>query len=172
MRGAAPSFGNWLRETIRMFSLITSLLRPYRASLAAILVAMLAQTAMSVAAPWPLKVVLDNVVGVHHLPPRVAAFLQPFLSEGNKMSIAAVAAIATVLIALLGAIASYLGNYYTTSVGQWVANDLRMRTYHHLQQLSLRYYNEHDTGTLLSTITRGSTDDPGVRFLFHAGDTG
>ncbi|HKN24963.1 MAG TPA: ABC transporter ATP-binding protein [Candidatus Acidoferrum sp.] len=136
-----------------MFSLITSLLRPYRGSLAAILAAMLVQTAMSVAAPWPLKVVLDNVVGVHHLPPRAAAFLQPFLSEGNKMSIAAVAAIATVLIALLGAIASYLGNYYTTSVGQWVANDLRMRTYHHLQQLSLRYYNEHDTGTLLSTIT-------------------
>src|SRR5208283_1900510 len=136
-----------------MFSLITSLLRPYRATLAAILAAMLAQTAMSVAAPWPLKIVLDNVVGMHHLPPRVAAFLQPFLSEGNKMSIAAVAAIATVVIALLGAIASYIGNYYTTSVGQWVANDLRMRTYHHLQQLSLRYYNEHDTGTLLSTIT-------------------
>jgi len=148
-----PSFGNWFQETTRMFSLITSLLRPYRGSLAAILAAMLVQTAMSVAAPWPLKVVLDNVVGVHHLPPRAAAFLQPFLSEGNKMSIAAVAAIATVLIALLGAIASYLGNYYTTSVGQWVANDLRMRTYHHLQQLSLRYYNEHDTGTLLSTIT-------------------
>lgn len=136
-----------------MFSLITSLLRPYRGSLAAILAAMLAQTAMSVAAPWPLKVVLDNVVGAHHLPPGVAAFLQPFLSEGNNMSIAAAAAIATAVIALLGAIASYIGNYYTTSVGQWVANDLRMRTYHHLQQLSLRYYNEHDTGTLLSTIT-------------------
>jgi subfamily B ATP-binding cassette protein MsbA len=34
-----------------------------------------------------------------------------------------------------------------------VANDLRLRTYHHLQQLSLKYYSGHDTGTLLSTIT-------------------
>jgi ABC-type multidrug transport system fused ATPase/permease subunit len=136
-----------------MFSLIASLLRPYRWNLAAILAAMLMQTAMSVAAPWPLKVILDNVVGVHHLPPRIAALLQPFLSEGNKMSIAVAAAIATIVIALLGAIASYVGNYYTTSVGQWVANDLRMRTYHHLQQLSLRYYSEHETGSLLSTIT-------------------
>jgi ABC-type multidrug transport system fused ATPase/permease subunit len=58
-----------------------------------------------------------------------------------------------VLIAVLGAIASYIANYYTTSVGQWVANDLRLRTYHHLQQLSLRYYDSHQTGTLLSTIT-------------------
>jgi hypothetical protein len=38
--------------------------------------------------------------------------------------------------------------------GPWVANDLRMRTYHHLQQLSLNYYDKHETGTLLSTITR------------------
>ena len=136
-----------------MLSLITSLLRPYRGSLLAILVAMLVQTAMSVAAPWPLKVVLDNVVGTHHLPARVAAFLNPFLSQSNKMSIAVVAAVVTVVIALIGAIASYVGNYYTTSVGQWVANDLRLRTYQHLQQLSLRYYSEHETGSLLSTIT-------------------
>jgi ABC-type multidrug transport system fused ATPase/permease subunit len=136
-----------------MLSLIISLLRPYRWNLGAILVAMVVQTAMSVAAPWPLKIVLDNVVGVHHLPLRVVAILHPFLSEANKMSIAVAAAVATIVIALLGAIASYVANYYTTSVGQWVANDLRMRTYHHLQQLSLRYYSEHDTGTLLSTIT-------------------
>jgi len=136
-----------------MLPLILSLLKPYRVWLAAILAAMLVQTAMSVAAPWPLKIVLDNVVGVHHLPPRVVEILRPFLSEADKMRIAAAAAIATIAIALLGALASYVGNYYTTSVGQWVANDLRMRTYHHLQQLSLRYYSEHETGSLLSTIT-------------------
>jgi ABC-type multidrug transport system fused ATPase/permease subunit len=136
-----------------MYALITSLLRPYRGSLAAILGAMMVQMAMSVAAPWPLKVVLDNVVGTHHLPARLAAMLEPFLNQSNKMSIAVAAAVATIVIALLGAIASYVGNYYTTSVGQWVANDLRMRTYHHLQQLSLRYYSEHQTGSLLSTIT-------------------
>jgi ABC-type multidrug transport system fused ATPase/permease subunit len=136
-----------------MFPLIVSLLRPYRSSLAAIFLAMLVQMIMSVASPWPLKVILDNVVGTHHLPQRIASLLQPFLSESNKMSIAAAAAIATIAIALAGAVASYVGNYYTTSVGQWVANDLRLRTYHHLQQLSLRYYSEHQTGSLLSTIT-------------------
>ena len=136
-----------------MFPLIASLLRPYRSNLAAILGAMLVQMTMSVASPWPLKIVLDNVVGTHHLPPRLASLLEPFLTESNKMSIAATAAMATIVIAVIGAIASYIGNYYTTSVGQWVANDLRLRTYHHLQQLSLRYYSEHQTGTLLSTIT-------------------
>jgi ABC-type multidrug transport system fused ATPase/permease subunit len=54
---------------------------------------------------------------------------------------------------LWGALASYVANYYTESVGQWVANDLRMRTYHHLQRLSLSYYDQQRTGALLSTIT-------------------
>jgi subfamily B ATP-binding cassette protein MsbA len=136
-----------------MSSLIWSLLKPYRGSLVIILVAMLVQTAMSVAAPWPLKIILDNVVGEHKLTPWLDDFLRPFMRSGTKMQIAAAAAIATVLIALLGAAASYLANYYTTSVGQWVGNDLRLRTYHHLQQLSLNYYNTHEMGTLLSTIT-------------------
>ena len=58
-----------------------------------------------------------------------------------------------VLIAIVGAIASYIDNYYTESVGQWVAHDLRMRLYQHLQRLSLRYYSTHETGTILSTLT-------------------
>ena len=61
--------------------------------------------------------------------------------------------LAVILIAILNAVASYVANYFTESVGQWVANDLRMRTYHHLQYLSLRYYDTHQSGVLLSTIT-------------------
>jgi ABC-type multidrug transport system fused ATPase/permease subunit len=138
---------------IRLLRLIRSLVRPYRGTLLIILVAMLVQTAMSVAGPWPLKIILDDVIGSHKLSPWLADFLHPVLSGGSKMQIAAAAAIAVVIIAVLGAIASYIANYYTTSVGQWVANDLRLRTYHHLQQLSLSYYDSHQTGALLSTIT-------------------
>ncbi len=136
-----------------MFRLIKSLVRPYWSSLAIILAGMLVQTAASVAGPWPLKIVLDNVVGSHKLPPWLDHVLQPLLSGTGKMQIAAAAAMAIVLIAVIGAIASYFANYYTTSVGQWVANDLRMRSYHHLQQLSLSYYDTHETGALLSTVT-------------------
>ena len=114
---------------------------------------MLVQTAMGVAAPWPLKVVVDNVVGAHKLPHSVDDLVRPFTHGGDGMRLAAVAAIATVIIALFGALASYVASYYTTSVGQWVANDLRLRTYHHLHQLSLHYYDTHETGTVLSTIT-------------------
>jgi ABC-type multidrug transport system fused ATPase/permease subunit len=114
---------------------------------------MIVQTAMSVAGPWPLKIILDNVVGTHKLSPHLTYLLGPLVRGAGKMTIAPVAALAAVVIAVIGAAASYGANYYTTSVGQWVANDLRIRTYHHLQPLSLSYYDRHETGSLLSTIT-------------------
>jgi subfamily B ATP-binding cassette protein MsbA len=114
---------------------------------------MLVQTVMSLAAPWPLKIVLDNVVGSHKLPLWLDDVLKPVLAGSSKMEIASAAAIMVVVIALVGALASYIANYYTESVGQWVANDLRMRTYHHLERLSLGYFDSHRTGALLSTIT-------------------
>ncbi len=136
-----------------MYRLIRSLVRPYRGSLAIILAAMLLQTAASVAGPWPLKIVLDNVVGSHKLPHWLHQLLQPLLSGTAKMQIAAAAGLTVVLIAIVGAVASYIANYYTTSVGQWIANDLRMRTYQHLQRLSFSFYDTHKTAVLLSTIT-------------------
>jgi ABC-type multidrug transport system fused ATPase/permease subunit len=138
-----------------MVRLIRELVRPYRGTLAVILLVMLVETVMSLAGPWPLKVILDSVVGNHHLPDWLERMVgSPVAMAANgKMHIAALAALAAVLIAVLGALASYVDNYYTESVGQWVAHDLRMRTYHHLQRLSLAYYDSHETGTLLSTIT-------------------
>jgi ABC-type multidrug transport system fused ATPase/permease subunit len=136
-----------------LLRLVRELIRPYRGSLCVILAAMLVQTMMSLAAPWPLKVVLDNVVGSHKLPTWLSHLLITLLKGDSKMSIAVGAAIAVVCIAALGALASYIANYYTESVGQWVANDLRLRTYQHLQHLSLSYYDQQRTGALLSTIT-------------------
>lgn len=136
-----------------MLRLIRSLVRPYWGTLSIIFVAMLVQTAMSIASPWPLKIILDNVVGSHKLAPWLHDLLRPVMDGTSKMQIATAAAISVVAIAVLGAIASYVASYYTTSVGQWVANDLRLRTYHHLQHLSLSYYDTHQSGNLLSTIT-------------------
>jgi ABC-type multidrug transport system fused ATPase/permease subunit len=132
--------------------LLRDLLRPRRRTIAALLVAMLIQMATSLALPWPLKVVLDNVVGSHPAP-RWIAWLLPVLGGHGKPQIAAAAGIATVLIAVVAGIAMYIQSYLTESLGQCVGNDLRVRLYHHLQELSLAYYDTTRTGTILSTLT-------------------
>jgi subfamily B ATP-binding cassette protein MsbA len=133
--------------------LISELLRPYRWLVVAVIALMLMQTAMSLAAPWPLKIVLDNVVGHHPMPQWMTDALVSVFGKAGKMHIAALAGVMTVVIAAIAGLATYLVNYLTETVGQWVANDLRLRTYHHLQQLSLSYHDTHQVGPILSTIT-------------------
>jgi ABC-type multidrug transport system fused ATPase/permease subunit len=143
-----------------MVRLIRDLLRPYRRVLALVLAMMLVQTAMTLAAPWPLKIVIDYVViNPKSLPQWMAHWLLPIVGGESsslttvRLRTALLAGIITLVIAVVSGIASYVANYFTESVGQWVANDLRMRTYHHLHRLSLSYYDSHQVGTILSTIT-------------------
>jgi ABC-type multidrug transport system fused ATPase/permease subunit len=135
-----------------MFALIRELVRPYTGGLAIVFVAMLIETAMSLASPWPLKVVIDSVLGSHPLPEWLRG-LKDISVGDSKAGLALLAGVGVVLIAVVGAIASYIDNYYTESVGQWVANDLRIRIYDHLQRMSLSYFDKEQTGTMLSTIT-------------------
>jgi ABC-type multidrug transport system fused ATPase/permease subunit len=135
-----------------MFSLIRELVRPYAGWLVIVFIAMLVETAMSLASPWPLKVVIDSVLGSHPLPDWLHG-LQSLPIGDSKLGLALLAGIGVALIAVIGAIATYIDNYYTESVGQWVANDLRIRIYDHLQRLSLSYFDKQQTGTMLSTIT-------------------
>ena len=135
-----------------MFRFVLGLVQPYRKWLVVVFIAMLIETAMSIAAPWPLKIILDNVVGKHKLP-EFLTWLRDFSSGEHTLALAGVAALAVIAIAAVGAVASYIDNYYTESVAQYVARDLRGRLYHHLQRLSLTYYDNHQIGNMVSTIT-------------------
>ena len=143
--------------------LFQHVLRPYRWPLTFAFVAMIFETLASLAEPWPLKIVLDSVIG-HHPLPRIFAGLHEVLGR-HKGGTIAVAAIATVAIALVSSVASYFDSYLTTSVGQYIAHDLRRKVYHHLQRLSLSYYDHHKLGNILSTIT---DDIDNVQSFFSA----
>ena len=135
-----------------MSRLVFDLIRPYRARLTIVFMAMLVEIATGLAAPWPLKLVIDDALGNHHLP-HWLEWAHDYGFGKHTLGVALFAGVATLAIAVVGAIASYIDNYYTTSVGQWVANDLRLRIYEHLHRLSLRYYDHARIGTLVSTIT-------------------
>jgi ABC-type multidrug transport system fused ATPase/permease subunit len=148
-----------------MAGLLADLARPYRGWLVIILVAMLVETITGLAGPWPLKVVIDYAVGGRAGPTWMVRLLGSVPAADGAL--AALAAVSMVLIAVLGGLASYVDNYYTESVGQWVANDLRMRVYDHLERLSFNYYDTHQTGVLLSTMT----DDVSTVQAFVSSDT-
>jgi ABC-type multidrug transport system fused ATPase/permease subunit len=114
---------------------------------------MLVETLMSLAAPWPLKIVLDNVLGGRRLSPSMNGFLHAVLGKSGREQTAVMAAIGVIAIAIIGAAAYYFESYITETVAQGIAHGLRMRTYHHLQRLSLSYYDKTRVGASLSTLT-------------------
>jgi len=133
-----------------MLRFSAGLIRPYLKWLLIVAGAMVIEIAMGLAAPWPLKIVLDSVFGETPLP---SAFGWLAGGDLDRLARLNVAVVATIAIALLQAASAYVNAYYTVSIGQWIAHDLRLSVYSHLQRLSMSYYDKQQMGPLISTIT-------------------
>jgi subfamily B ATP-binding cassette protein MsbA len=131
---------------------IVTLVRPYWKGLALAFVGVLGESLSDVLEPWPVKVVIDNVL--HSKMP--SGWLGRFVAEvfgADKIAILNFAVAAVGVIAILGAVSSYCEKYLTTSVSQWVTHDLRRSLYNHIQQLSLLEHEHAQTGDLISRVT-------------------
>jgi ATP-binding cassette subfamily B protein len=131
---------------------LLKLLKPYSGTLAIAVVAAVGEGIADLLGPLPLKLVFDNVFKQKET---TGWLNQLILSTvgADKFAIVKVAAIAALLIAVIGAICSYAEKSSTTTVGQWVMHDLRRTLYAHIQRLSLSFHDESQTGDLISRVT-------------------
>jgi len=130
---------------------IGDFIRPHWVSLALALLAVIGETLADILEPWPIKIVIDNVLQEKKLGRWAAAVVAQI--GDDKIAILAFALAAVILIAVLGAVSSYSEKYLTTTVGQWVAHDLRLMLYHRIQRLSLIEHGESRTGDMISRVT-------------------
>jgi subfamily B ATP-binding cassette protein MsbA len=131
---------------------IGRLLGPHVGALGLGFIAIAGESIANLLQPWPLKVVLDDVLrsdqshsGLMRIVHRIAG--------ADKMAILEVACVAVLAIAFLDAISTYGEKYLTTSVAQWVSYDLRLTIYAHIQRLSLAFHDHKRTGDLISRVT-------------------
>ncbi len=129
---------------------IFKLLRPYSTMLIVAFLAMLVEGATGLLDPWPLKVIFDYVIGDKTMPAWLSAW--PALAN-NRLLLLDFAAVAVIVITVVGAISSYWENYLSTTVGQRVMHDLRHMLYHHVQRLSLAFYEQQQTGDMVVRLT-------------------
>src|SRR5918912_108 len=132
---------------------LAGLLRPYWKYLVVALLATLGDTAAGLLQPWPLKLVIDNVLHAkQQLPPALAQLVDALFGSGSG-SVLYLALALVVAIAVLGGIATFAESFIMARVANWVLYDLRRRLYWHIQHLSLSYHNERRVGDLMSTVT-------------------
>jgi len=121
-------------------------LRPYRVPFAIALGQVALISAFDLLRPWPLKVIVDSVLGDQPLPFGVRPTL-------GKATLLAICALSLVLLQASLAALSYWNNRMTITIGQRMVNDLRSDLYQHLQRLSLSFHATRQVGDLLYRLT-------------------
>ena len=128
------------------------LLRPHRRALWLGLLAIAGESIADVLQPWPLKVVLDNVISKKPEHGWLTHVIHRDIGT-SATHILLAACVAVMVIALLDAVCTYGEKWVTTTVGQWVSHDLRRALYARVQRLSLSYHDQSKTGDLISRVT-------------------
>src|SRR5579871_1701077 len=124
-------------------------LKPHSGVLTLALLAAIGESLASLLEPWPLKVVLDNVLKAKP----IQSPLITSIAGSSPLAILRFAALVVLAVAIVGALCSYAEKYFTTSVGQWVMHDMRRTLYSHIQRMSLGFHDQSQTGDLISRVT-------------------
>ncbi len=116
-----------------------SFLRPHRARVAAITALAVVEVAFGALAPWPLKTVVDNVLGGQPLPGPLAALAQATVGT-NPVTLLLVVVVAGLLLQLMSEVVMMLHTQLQVNTGQRILYDLRARLLDHLLALGLRHH--------------------------------
>src|SRR3569833_1224008 len=107
---------------------ILALLRPLRRQLWLGLLAIAGESIAGLLEPWPLKIVLDDLLQGKNQHGWLHRFILSIAGSAPR-NVVLFACAAVLVIAITDAICTYAEKYLTTNVGQWVAHDLRSAVY-------------------------------------------
>lgn len=118
--------------------------------------------AMEVALPWPMKIIVDDVLQPrgNSKPDPTAAYLG--LAGLGPLQLLLLAASALLTMTVMNAAADYLGTRILNGVGEKTMAAIRADVFTHLQRLSLSFHDKQRLGDL---VTRTTTDVDYVRSL-------
>ena len=142
-----------------------SFLRPYRARVVGIAIFALVEIGLSALAPWPLKAVVDNVLGGQPLPEALTRFIHAVAGTSTVGLLIAVVVAGLILQVLTEAV-RMVDTQLQVDTGQRIVYDLRSRLLAHLQNLSLRH---HILGKTADSVYRIEADAYCVHDLVMGG---
>ena len=125
--------------------------RQHRAAFSGVLGLMVLDVGFNVLMPWPLKLIVDNVLTGEPLP-HGAAWLAALPGAGTAGALLAWLALATLLLFVGRQAVLLLKSYIQIGVATRIKLDLAGKLFLHLQRLSLRFHGAHQTGDLVRRV--------------------
>ncbi|MGO8956420.1 MAG: ABC transporter ATP-binding protein [Streptosporangiaceae bacterium] len=123
------------------------LLRTDRAAVSLAVWLMIVDTVLALAAPWPLKVVVDYGLGHQRFPPWLAG-----LHGSPPLALAALAAVGGLLLLVLSSVAGYLVAFLVGAVGERMSSRLRVSVVGQLLRAAPRSVSRFPLGELASRL--------------------
>jgi ATP-binding cassette subfamily B protein len=132
--------------TLELYGHVLRRMRPNLGRLSIAIAGVLLAATAEVLKPWPLKVVIDNVL-------RGAPMVNRWIPPMPPAELLVAACIGLVILYALLGLLNVVTNYLTVSIGQRMVNELRARMFDHLQRLSLSFHRRREIGDLMVRIT-------------------
>jgi ATP-binding cassette, subfamily B, bacterial len=135
-----------MRRTPRV---LRYLLPYWRLAIASVVLTVLS-AGVALLLPWPLKILVDNVLGNQPPPPPVDQVLGAL--RVDHLQFLAIAVVSGVTLALLENGTVVLSNYVHTKLHQHMVLDFRSDLFQHAQRLSLAFHDQRRAGQLIYAI--------------------
>ena len=118
----------------RVMSRLLGYIRPHRPAIAVALGAMAVAAVTNLAAPYLLKLAIDE-----------------YIAKGDLRGLAVISAL-TALVYVVAYFATWQQTWITARVGQEILATLRGALFRHLQRLGLRFFDTHESGVTMSRL--------------------
>ena len=126
--------------------------RPYSGRIALALLILFVDTLVSLAEPWPVKLIFDNVLLGKHLHSPWSLLIPESVAQDPVLLLVILCG-ALLLLAVVSAGATYFSTRLLALAGQRIIFRLRCALFAHLQQLSPAFYDRQRLGDLLTRLT-------------------
>jgi ATP-binding cassette subfamily B protein/subfamily B ATP-binding cassette protein MsbA len=149
-----------MNETPKLWPHAWSLIRGQQRAAWVGLVLTLFGIAASLLQPWPLKIIVDSILGSIPMPVWLTGFAD------NKPVALLVVCLALLVISVVRGGLGAWGTTYLVRAGLRMTQELRFRVYEHLQKLSLVF---HDSRAVGDSIYRVTWDTYSIQTIFNSG---
>lgn len=138
-----------LRSSLRLYKRMLPDVRAQMPLLVVTIVSMLSVTLVTLVQPWPLKVIVDSVLGDRPTPGWIRAVTGPL----EDQSLLWVVAVLLVMVVVVGQLLNLATKYLSQVLGQRLVLELRCRLWRRLQRLSLTFHDNNEVGDLIYRVT-------------------
>jgi ATP-binding cassette, subfamily B, bacterial len=140
-----------LKTKSALFTGLLPYLWPHRTQLALYLGITFSATLLELLGPWPMKILVDSVLGDHPLPGAFEQMARPVVNN-SKIALLAITVLAGIGLKLVLSLLKVCNSFISVTVRQKIVLELKSTLFYHLQNQSLSFYDRRRLGDIVSRV--------------------